>query len=179
MIHLPVPSLDGLMSERLLFRRLRTEDIDWWMGYMNNAEAIRFMPFSLGSRADGLLMIQRSLDRYAQDGSGLHAIVSRTSNEPLGQCGLLTQDVDGEQELEIGYHLLPAQWGQGYATEAAVAVRRFAEQHQIAPTLISLIDAENHRSQAVALRNGMQRTGSTIHRGTPALIFRTAHPATS
>lgn len=137
------------------------------------------MPFSVGSRADGMLMIQRSLDRYAHDGSGLHALVSRSTNEPVGQCGLLTQEVDGAPELEIGYHLLPSQWGHGYATEAAVAARRFAEQHSVAPSVISLIDEENHRSKAVALRNGMQQDGRTIHRGTPALIFRTAVKASS
>ena len=179
MITLPVPSLEGLATERLRFRRLRAEDVEWWMAYVSSAEAIRFMPFTLGSRSDAALMIQRSLDRYAQDGSGLHAIVLRDTNEPVGQCGLLTQEVDGAQELEIGYHLLPFHWGHGYATEAAIAARRFAEEHRITTSVISLIDAENMPSQAVALRNGMHQVGRTIHRGTEALIFRVALPATS
>ena len=79
MIRLPIPSLTGLATERLVFRRLVPSDADWWMDYMNNAEAIRFMPFKLGDRADCEMMIQRSLERYAKDRSGLNAILDRKS----------------------------------------------------------------------------------------------------
>lgn len=177
MITLPVPALDGLTTERLLFRRLVPEDVAWWMEYIASAEAIRFMPFTVGSRADAEAMIRRSLDRYATDGSGLNAVLLRDSGRPVGQVGLLTQEVDGVPELEVGYHLLPAQWGRGYATEAAVACRRFAEERHLAPTLISLIDPANHRSQAVAHRNGMAPEKRTVHRGVEALVFRTAPAA--
>lgn len=173
MITLPVPALDGLTTERLLFRRLVPEDLAWWMDYITSAEAIRFMPFTVGNRADAEAMIRRSLDRYATDGSGLNAVLLRDGGGPVGQVGLLTQEVDGVPELEVGYHLLPAHWGRGYATEAAVACRRFAEERRLAPTLISLIDPGNHRSQAVARRNGMAPEKRTMHRGVEALVFRT------
>lgn len=174
MIALPIPSLEGLTTDRLLFRRILPADVDWWMGYINSAEAIRFMPFTVGSRSDAEAMIRRSLDRYAEDGSGLHAVELRATGEPVGQCGLLTQTVDGLPELEIGYHFLPTHWGKGYAAEAAIACKAFATEHRLAPSVISLIDAENHRSQGVAKRNGMVYEKRTIHRGTEALVFRVA-----
>ncbi|MBK6627533.1 MAG: GNAT family N-acetyltransferase [Flavobacteriales bacterium] len=174
MIRLPIPSLDGLTTDRLTFRRLVPEDVSWWMDYIASAEAIRFMPFTVGSRSDAEAMIHRSLDRYAADGSGLHAVLLREGGTPVGQVGLLTQEVDGVAELEVGYHLRPGHWGGGYATEAAVACRRFAGTHRLAPTLISLIDPDNHRSQAVARRNGMAPEKRTMHRGVEALVFRTA-----
>jgi RimJ/RimL family protein N-acetyltransferase len=142
------------------------------MEYINNAEAIRFMPFKLGERADCELMIRRSLDRYAKDGSGLNAVLLREGHVPVGQCGLLTQEVDGALELEVGYHFLPRHWGRGYATEAAIACKERALQSGLAPSVISLIDPENIRSQAVARRNGMVREKLTTHRGTPAHVWR-------
>ncbi|MBK8226158.1 MAG: GNAT family N-acetyltransferase [Flavobacteriales bacterium] len=169
---LPIPTLAGLTSERLRFRPLSLADADWWMDYLNDAEAIRFMPFTIGSRSDCMAMIQRSLDRYAADGSGLHAICLRESSVPIGQCGLLTQVVDGIDELEIGYHLLPQDWGHGFATEAAAACKRFASQQRLAASVISLIDPENHRSQQVARRNGMRPEKRTEHRGVEAIVFR-------
>ena len=172
MIKLPIPSLEGLMTERLRFRRLVPDDIAWWMDYMNSAEAIRFMPFTLGSRSDGERMIQRAMERYAEDGSGLHAIVLREGGTPVGQCGLLTQHVDGVMELEIGYHFLPQHWRNGYAAEAAIACRHFAAERGLAPSVISLIDEANVRSQGVAMRNGMHFEKRTVHRGVPALVFR-------
>jgi ribosomal-protein-alanine N-acetyltransferase len=172
MIQLPIPPLEGLTTERLAFRRLVPSDVEWWMEYINNAEAIRFMPFKVGSRSDAGTMIQRSLDRYASDGSGLNAILLRNGDVPLGQCGLLTQEVDGAPELEVGYHFLPRYWGKGYASEAAIACKEHALELGLAPSVISLIDPENHRSQAVAMRNGMVREKLTLHRGVPAHVWR-------
>lgn len=172
MLQLPIPSLDGLTTERLVFRRPVMDDHLWWMEYMNNAEAIRFMPFTVGSEADCLGFIQRSLDRMAKDGSCLNAVSERATRKPVGMVGLLTQEVDGIAELEVGYHLLPSAWGKGYATEAAMACKEFARQQRLAPSVISLIDHLNFKSQAVAKRNGMTHEKDTVHRGTPAMVFR-------
>lgn len=169
---LPISSLEGLTTEHLRFRHPVIDDHRWWMEYINNAEAIRFMPFTLGSEADAKAFIQRSLDRMAADGSCLNVVSERATGKPVGMIGLLTQEVDGIRELEVGYHLLPSAWGNGYATEAARACKEFARQHELAPSVISLIDHANHKSQAVAKRNGMVFEKDTVHRGTPAMVFR-------
>lgn len=172
MISLPIPSLEDLTTERLVFRHPVMDDHQWWMEYINNAEAIRFMSFTLGSEADAKAFIQRSLDRMAADGSCLNVVSERATGRPVGMIGLLAQVVDGIPELEIGYHLLPSAWGKGYATEAAMACKEFARQHALAPSVISLIDHDNFKSQAVAKRNGMAFEKDTVHRGTPAMVFR-------
>jgi [ribosomal protein S5]-alanine N-acetyltransferase len=172
MLKLPIPSLEGLSTTRLLFRRPSMDDRSWWMEYHGNTEAIRFMPFAAGNEEDCTYFIQRSLDRIARDGSCLNVVLDRSASRPVGMVGLLTQEVDGQPELEIGYHLLPSVWGKGYATEAAVACKEFAREHQLAPSVISLIDPGNFNSQAVARRNGMTVEKETIHRDHPALVFR-------
>jgi ribosomal-protein-alanine N-acetyltransferase len=169
---LPIPSLENLTTERLHFRRPVMADHTWWMAYINHAEAIRFMPYTLGSEADCLGFIQRSLDRIAADGSCLNVVSERATGKPLGMVGLLTQEVDGMAELEVGYHLLPSAWGKGMASEAAIACKEFARKHALATSVVSLIDPDNFRSQAVAKRNGMAFEKNTVHRGTPAMVFR-------
>lgn len=167
-----IPSMHGVTTERLLFRAVSMDDRHWWMEYINSAEAIRFMSLVVGSEDSCREFIQRALDRRATDGSGLNAIVELATGKPIGMIGLLTQVVDGVDELEIGYHLLPSAWGKGYASEAAIACKEFAHQHQCAPSVISLIDHENFASQAVAKRNGMSFEKDTVHRGTPAMVWR-------
>ncbi len=172
MLRLPIPSLNGLRTERLEFRSPRPDDASWWMEYINDADAIRFMPFTLGSTDDCALFIQRALDRIEKDGSGLHVISDRKTQKPLGMVGLLTQEVDGIQELEIGFHLLPSAWGRGYATEAAIACRDLAKGQDLASSVISLIDKANLKSGAVALRVGMRFEKLGLHRGESVNMFR-------
>lgn len=171
-LNLPIPSLAGLTTERLEFRHATLADRAWWMEYHNSAEAIRFMPFTLGSEADCTRFIQWTLDRIPRDGSCLNVVSERASGKPVGMIGLLTQEVSGVVELEVAYHLLPSAWGQGYATEAAAACKAFAQTRGLAPSVVSLIDPGNDKSVAVAERNGMHYDGDGVHRGDVVRVYR-------
>jgi len=144
------------------------------MEYINSADAIRCMSLTLGSEVSCQEFIQRSLDRRVTDDSGLNAIIEQATGKPVGMIGLLTQLVDGVDELEIAYHLLPAAWGNGFATAATVVCKEFARQQQLVTSVILLIDRQNFASQAVAKRNGMVFEKVTVHRGTPAMVWRVA-----
>ena len=164
--------MHGVTTERLQFRSVTMADSTWWMEYISSAQAIRFMSLTVGSEVSCREFIQRALDRKSTDGSGLNAIIERSSGKPVGMIGLLTQEVDELYELEVGYHLLPSAWGKGFATEAAIACKEFARQHQLVPSVISLIDPDNFPSQAVAKRNGMVFEKDTVHRGAAAMVWR-------
>ena len=169
---IPVPSMEVVTSARLVFRRPVIEDAHWWMEYINDAEAIRFMALRLGDPEDARRFVQRALDRAATNGSGLNVISDRSTKMPVGMAGLLVQEVDGVAELEIGYHLLPSAWGRGFALEAAARCREFAREAHVAGSVISLIDPRNLRSQRVAIRNGLLPQKIAMHRGTEAIVFR-------
>jgi len=83
----------------------------------------------------------------AQGGSAPH--------ELIGDCGITGQQVEGEHFYEIGYHLRRDFWGQGLATEAAIACRNWGFAHLKTERLISLIRPENLASRRVAERMGM------------------------
>ena len=70
--------------------------------------------------------IERNLRRYEEDGSGLRAVVLKSSGKMIGDCGPVWQEVDGKRQLEIGYHIRRDHWGRGYATEAAHAAMVYA-----------------------------------------------------
>lgn len=172
MLSLPIPSLAGLTTDRLIFRHATLQDAAWWMEYHNSAEAIKFMPFTLGSEKDCTQFIQWTLDRIPRDGSCLNVVSDRASGKPVGMIGLLTQEVSDVIELEVAYHLLPSAWGKGYASEAAQACKQFAKQHALAPSVVSLIDPGNTKSMAVATRNGMLYDTMGTHRGDQVQVYR-------
>ena len=56
----------------------------------------------------------------------MNALTLKTTENLILLCGLLVQTVDGMQDLEIGYSVLPQYWHKGYATEAAKKCRESA-----------------------------------------------------
>lgn len=124
--------------------------------------------------------VQRWLDnqlrRYREDGFGLWAMVRKETGEMIGQCGLTWQNADGQKVLEIGYLQQRRYWGQGYATEAAIACREYAFHHLGASEVYSIIRDTNQASQAVARRNGMIPCATFVkhYRGVdmPHILFR-------
>lgn len=65
-----------------------------------------------------------------------------------------------EEDLEIGTQLRPDTWGQGYATEAATALIRWAFEVGI-DELYAVARPANERAIALARRMGMQWVGET------------------
>lgn len=96
------------------------------------------------------------MDRYQRDGFGLWAVVERTEQCVIGQCGITLQDYRGIQVPEIGYLLRKEYWHKGYATEAARACKVYAFECLGLEKVYSIIRDTNTASQQVALRNGMQ-----------------------
>lgn len=59
---------------------------------------------------------------------GLLAVERRDLGDVVGYCGLLANDHGQFGEPELAYEFLRAAWGQGYATEAALAVISWAKE---------------------------------------------------
>ena len=103
----------------------------------------------------------------------MNAIIDAESRVLVGQCGLLIQDIEGQQMLEVGYSILPNHWGKGYASEAAKAHRNHAFQNKLANELVSVVHVDNIKSAKVAMNNGMRIAKTIIEQdGMPINLFR-------
>jgi len=121
-------------------------------------------------------VLNRCLDGYARHGHALWAVIDKAGGGFVGLCGPIVQEVEGEIELEVGYHLLPAHRGRGLATEAARGVMRYAFDELGAQRVISIILPDNSASIAVALRNGLVREREARFRGLDVLIYAARRP---
>lgn len=85
------------------------------------------------------------------------AVINKCNLELIGYCGLFHfSNIDGVSEIEIGYRFVQNSWGNGYATEAARAIRDYAFSKLNLSRLIALIEPANTRSIRVAEKVGMK-----------------------
>ena len=73
--------------------------------------------------------------------------------------------------MEVGWHLHPDAWGNGYATESAKAALADAFSRG-QRRVIAVTHPQNHPSQAVCRRIGMRHLGATTrYMDTPSELF--------
>jgi len=120
--------------------------------------------------------VQRNLDHQARHGYGLFVVILKREDRLIGNCGLEHMTIDEQPEVEIGYDFRSDYWCQGYATEAAAAVRDFAFGHLELPRLIALIRPANVASRRVAEKIGMTNEREIQRGGHPYWIHAIANP---
>jgi RimJ/RimL family protein N-acetyltransferase len=153
-------------TDRLILRHFTLADADAMAKIFGDAEVMRYGPgVQTPQWVDDWLRswIER---RYAEWGFGFWAVVEPSSGAVIGYCGL-TQFSNrcAAGEAELGYRLARAHWGQGYATEAARAVRDHAFATLALPRLIAMIDPRNTASLRVAEKLGMRYERDVMFEG--------------
>ena len=91
-----------LETARLALRRIVASDLDFIADMLMDRETSRFYGQDY-TRADAENWMQRIFDRYERDGYAFWLAEDRATRHPIGQMGLLNQEVDSESLLEIGY----------------------------------------------------------------------------
>jgi RimJ/RimL family protein N-acetyltransferase len=164
-------SVPVLETTRLLLREMSLADLDFVAGMLADPQVMRFYTRCY-SRDEAATWIRRQMERYELHGHGLWLAIDKDSAQPVGQVGLVVQNVEGTEEPEIGYLLHHPFWHCGLATEAASGVRDYAFGVLDKPRVVSLIRPENLPSQAVALRIGLSPEPRLVkHAGLDHRVF--------
>lgn len=138
-------------TERLLLREFVPGDVELLAPIFADAEMMRYYPAPFSrERTQG--WIDWNMGHYRERGHGLWALVRREDGLFLGDCGIAPQPIEGEEWLEIGYHVRREEWGKGYATEAARACRDYAFDQLGAARVCSIVHPENEASRLVAAK---------------------------
>lgn len=143
-----------LETERLVLRPFTMDDLDGIHAVLGDAEIMQYYPAPF-TREQSRQWIEWNLGHYRDHGHGLWVLESKESGELAGDCGLIPQTVDGQREVEVGWHVRRDLQRSGLATEAARECVRYAFEELGLTRLISLIRPENVPSRGVAEKLGM------------------------
>lgn len=158
-----------IQTERLILRVILPDEIEWLLAgdarKLELANGFRYPPDDPNRGVD----LGWHLGALRADPNQLpwriRLIVERSSNIVIGSVNLKgAPDADGD--VEIGWGLNQEYQGQGYATEAAAAVMRWAFQQPRVRSISATVPDDNDASQRVARRLGLTRTAS-IRRNLP------------
>ena len=145
-----------LETDRLSLREMTENDFDALYKVLADPFVMQHYPHTF-DKADVQNWIQRNMDRYRIFGFGLWAVCLKETDEVIGDCGLTMQSINGQIKPEIGYHIRADRQRNGYAKEAASAVRDWTFRNTPFHTVFAYMKYTNVPSCRTALSFGCQQ----------------------
>lgn len=145
-------------TERLFLREMKENDFDALYEVLADADIMQHYPYTFDeSRVRN--WIQRNIERYRIFGFGLWAVCLKETGKMIGDCGLTMQLIGGEIKPEIGYHIRSDKQRNGYAKEAAIAVRDWTFNNTPFQIIYSYMKYTNEPSVKTAISYGCKLVG--------------------
>lgn len=172
-------------TERLTIRTWDAADVDVVFDMYSRWEVQRFLGAAPQVMTDRSEAVER-VARWSANTSpqfGAWAVTLRDTGLIVGTVMLKELPLSAPSEpappsgdIEVGWHLHPDAWGNGYATEAATGALRHGFDLGLSE-IFAVTYPENVRSQAVCRRLGMAELGTTKrYYNTTCQLFRSTPP---
>jgi RimJ/RimL family protein N-acetyltransferase len=152
-----------LVTERLVLRPWTPDDAEPALNAYGNGDVARWLAPEMDTVPD-LAAMRLVLQQWVAENArmltpaGRWAIELRADHSLIGGATLLPLAPD--DEFEIGWQLIPAAWGHGYAAETGLALARWAFDQGI-EQVIAVVRPANKRAEAMVRRLGMEWVGET------------------
>ncbi len=145
-----------LETDRLLLRRMSTDDAAFVLELVNDPDWVRF----IGDRGvrdldDACEYIRAGpLENYERLGFGLFAVERKADDGPIGMCGLLKRE--WLEDVDLGFAFLRAFRRHGYAREAALGTIAYARGILGLARIAAITSLENEPSQNLLWQLGFR-----------------------
>lgn len=167
-------------TERLILRPIAFQDMEGIYQLDTDPEIHKYLIHqSLSSKKQALERIEFIQAQYRRHGVGRWAMIEKTSGCFTGWAGIKFIDKELNKHIhfyDVGYRLLKAYWGKGYATEATKASLTFAFSKLGAETVYGHAHHENLASRNVLEKAGLIYKETFQFEGIPHLWFEINKP---
>jgi [ribosomal protein S5]-alanine N-acetyltransferase len=147
-------------TERLLVRHYTPDDEENFFLLNGDEEVMRYIrPVKSREETNAFLAAVIDYSKKNPD-KGRMAVIAKSNGEFVGSFAIIP--VDGNEYMQLGYSLLPAHWGKGYATELTVAGLRFVFTQTDLDRIYGYTEKPNVPSQKVLLKAGFVQIGTRM-----------------
>lgn len=145
-----------ITTKRLLLRHWKPEDLIPFYKINSHSQVCKYLPKQL-TELESDELARKIIQKFDVQGFGMFALEETSTNEFIGFTGLNIPSFEAPfmPNVEIGWRLAFDRWGQGFATEAALAVIDYAFGILKLPEIVSFTVPENIASRRVMEKIGM------------------------
>lgn len=158
-------------TERLRIRKFIPTDITQLYKLLSNSDVMRFSVAGPMTLEQTKKFVEDTIKSYDKSQLAMWAVELKENSILIGITGFFTVNTQQGLEHEIGYRFLPEYQGQGFATEAANAVKQFAFDKIKIRKFLAFIVPENVVSIKVAEKIGMRYVRDETYKGIPAQVY--------
>ncbi|MEA2646890.1 MAG: hypothetical protein QOE92_1973 [Chloroflexota bacterium] len=152
----PAPGVPlEIETKRLRMRLPVASDAEPFAAITEDIEVMRYIRGAAQGPEAKHEWVARYIDGWRTRGFERWMLESRADGSFIGYCGLHYLD-DRPGDIEVGYALVPAAWGRGYATEAAAAAVDWGFRALGLERIVAVAFPENRASQQVMKKLGMR-----------------------
>ena len=113
-----------------------------------------------------------NVKHWAEHGFGMWMLRDAASTSMIGRAILRHLDVEGVDEVEVGYGFMPEYWGRGARHRNRPGLRAHRLRAARCPSLVAITTPANHASQRVMQKAGLAYERDIVHAGLPHVLFR-------
>lgn len=155
-------------TKRLVLRPISESDAQDFFELDSNPEVHRFLGNQVAtSIEESKDMIANILEQYQTNGIGRLAIIDKSTKAFLGWSGLKYEENLRKEfnYYDLGYRLKQKYWGNGYATEAAIASLKYGFKDLKLNEICAAADIHNSGSSIILKKIGMTESGRFTFKG--------------
>lgn len=116
--------------------------------------------------------LEQCAGHWREHGFGIWTFHLLPSGEFVGRAGLRRIEIDGAEEIELLYALMPEYWNQGFGTEMSNAILRTAFERIRISSVVAFTVPTNAASQAVMRKAGLTYEKNILHAQLEHVLFR-------
>lgn len=147
-------------TKRLILRELVPSDVQGMYELDSNPEVHKYLGNKPAkSEEESLEAINSIRSQHADFGIGRWAVIEKESNDFVGWAGLkfVTEKTNNHRNFyDLGYRFIQKHWGQGFATEAAMATIEYAFFILDIEEIYAIATCNNEASNYILKKIGME-----------------------
>lgn len=147
-------------TERLYLRQIMPSDVDDMFALDSDPKVHQYLGNKpLKTKIEVEKIINFIMNQYTENGVGRLAVIHKKTNAFLGWSGLKLEKnlINNHQNYyDLGYRLIRKYWGNGYATESALASLKYGFTNLNIETIYAAASCDNIASNKILQKTGLQ-----------------------